>query len=407
MFDLCVVGGGMSGMAAAITAARCGSKVIIIEKNNKLGKKIYATGNGKCNIGNINIDYKAHYNSFSESYGYFLEKSCGMNPTEELIEFFNSLGIVTTDNRGYIYPNSMQASSVVWAMIDELKRLNVEVILGSTVTDIKNKTDYYIVVSSKDMISAKQIILACGGNSYSKLGGSMSGYELSKKIGHNITKLRPSLCGLITYEDTADITGVRIRSEAFLVWDDKIIFKEEGELQFTDYGLSGIMIFNISSRAGYALQKNKPVKVIVDFIPHIHKKDFDSIIYANKYRTVSGMLNSVINDKLAVYILDKEKVNPKTMISSMTKDTVITLLGKLKEYTFNIKDTKDYDSAQLTAGGVDINDITPETLMSKLQDRIYFIGEMLDIDGLCGGYNITFAVLSGIRAGNSSYDKNK
>lgn len=407
MFDLCVIGGGMSGMTAAITAARCGSKVIVIEKNNKLGKKIYATGNGKCNVGNLSIDYETHYNSFSESYGYFLEKSCGMNPTEELVKFLNSIGVVTTDNRGYIYPNSMQASSVVWAMIDELKRLNVEIMLGSIVTDIKDKTDFYVVDSSKGMINTKKIILACGGNSYSKLGGSMSGYELSRKIGHNITTLRPSLCGLITYEDTVDITGVRIRSEASLVWDDKIKFKEEGELQFTDYGLSGIMIFNISSKAGYALQKNKPVKVIVDFIPHIHKKDFDGIIYTNKYRTVSGMLNSFINDKLALYILDKEKIYPKTMISSMTRNTLMDLLGKLKEYTFNIKETKDYDNAQLTAGGVDINEIMPETLMSKLQDRIYFAGEMLDIDGLCGGYNITFAVLSGIRAGNSSYDKNK
>ena len=407
MFDLCVVGGGMSGMTAAITAARLGSKVLLIEKNNKLGKKIYATGNGKCNLGNTYIDYSCHYNSTDDNYIDFLLDSCGDMPTKDLTDFFASCGIYITEKNGYLYPNSMQASAVVWAMIDELKRLNVDIWLDACVENIHKKDDIFEVKTRDTIVKSKKLILSCGGNSYSKLGGSMVGYDIAKGLGHDIIPLRPSLCGLITKEDISSLAGVRVHSKASLICDASETHSEEGELQFTEYGLSGIMIFNLSSKVGKILKQGKSISVVTDLIPNISENDFYSIIQSNSNRTVLGMLNSIINDKLAGYILKLSNISPKDKISSLDKKALYDILCDLKKFNLDIVDIKDYDNAQLTAGGVDISKVSSKTLMSKIVDGLYITGEMLDIDGLCGGYNIAFAVLSGIKAGYCSYDKNK
>ena len=406
MQDLCIVGGGMSGMTAAITAAQMGSRVILIEKNNKLGKKIYATGNGKCNLTNKNMDYSLHFNSSNLKYETFLSASCGEDAYDKVIDFINTLGIYTTDINGYVYPTSHQASSVVWAMIDKMQELGVEIMLKTTVNNINKKENYFEIKTDDTTIKAHKVILACGGNSYSKLGGSMSGYNLAKDLGHKIISLRPCLCGLCTYENISFLSGVRVSAIAKLICNNNIISTEKGELQFTDYGISGIMIFNLSSKAGKLLTENKDVYIELNLMPEFSEEEYDKLIDNNQSRTIVGLLNSLVNDRIASYFTEKHKLSGKEKVTNINRQCIYEILNDLKKFTVRIKSTKDFENAQVSAGGVDISQINEDTFMSRLISDLYITGEMLDIDGLCGGYNITFAILSGLKAGYSSYDKN-
>ncbi len=405
MQDLCVIGGGMSGMTAAITAARKGARVIIIEKNNKLGKKIYATGNGKCNLTNTAMDFDVHYNSCYGDYVSFLEAGISDNATGQVIDFFNSIGVLTCDNKGYIYPASKQASAVVWAMIDELKSLGVEIVLDCQVEDIHKDSNTFNIITNKANYKAKKLILACGGNSYKKLGGSELGYNLSISLGHKVLPIRPCLCGLDTFEDISELSGVRAVGQANLLCDNEVVAEEKGEIQFADYGISGIVVFNISSRAGVGLNSGENVRVSIDLIPDIERTDFYKIIKTSEKRTLVGMLNGVVNDKIAGYVVKKANYNGKSRVNEFSIDELNLLFDDLKNFQLTISALKDYDTAQVTAGGVSLNEINPIDFSSKLVENLYIVGEMLDIDGLCGGYNITFAVVSGIKAG-SAYDKN-
>ena len=201
MYDLCVIGGGMSGMAAAITAAKAGRKVILFEKNKKLGKKLYATGNGRCNLTNMSVDLRRDFNSSYADYETFIRDAFGDGElTSKVIEFLNSIGISTVNvDDTYVYPASMQASAVVWALIDALNNYNVEIVLNTEIKDIVIDTDETYIVSHSDMkITSKKLILANGSKAYPSLGGNDTGYKLAKKLGHNIIQINPALCGLIT-----------------------------------------------------------------------------------------------------------------------------------------------------------------------------------------------------------------
>lgn len=402
MYDVCIIGGGASGMSAAIAAAKRGLSVIIIDKNNKLGKKLYATGNGKCNITNRNMDYKTKYHSMSENYIDFLNKCMGKSPYEDMIEFFNSLGLYTYENGDYVYPNSQQASSVVWAMLDKLKELGVKIVFKEEISTICKVDRGFVVKCVDDEIKASQVVLACGSRSYEKLGGTVEGYKLVRKFEHSIIKVRPALCGMLTEENTESLSGVRVRATAsVIINEENISFSEDGELQFTDYGISGILIFNLSSVVGRYLQGNKNVKIRLNLIPHISKEDIIRIYKNADNRTLLGFFNGFVNDKIASFFITKYNLNPKSNLKDIDFNIIMDIFEDISSYQFNINSLCDFDNAQICAGGVDIDEINPNNLMSNKVEDLYLVGEMLDIDGVCGGYNITFAVLSGLRAGNN------
>ncbi|MBQ8413175.1 MAG: aminoacetone oxidase family FAD-binding enzyme [Lachnospiraceae bacterium] len=405
MYDVCVVGGGIAGMTAAITAARQGKKVILIEKNNKLGKKIYATGNGRCNLTNTYQDYKLHYNSSFDEYIDFLN-SLSEEPCRDVLEFVDSLGVLTTDNKGYVYPASMQASSFVWAMIDELNKQNVKTVCNSPVKNIEQVNDEFLVSYNKDTIRTKNLVLACGGKSYAKLGGTDLGYELAESIGHSIVDVKPSLCGLITKEDISYMAGVRISgAKATLYKGEECISEEGGELQLTEYGLSGIMIFNLSSKVGRILDTDESV-ISLDLIYKVKDEAIENLIKVSQDRTIVGFLNSFINDKAAVYFVEKRGINTRAKLSDINMSIIKDIIKELRDFRVSITATKDFDNAQVCSGGVDLKDISYGSCMSKHIPNLYMAGEMLDIDGVCGGYNITFGILTGIAVGKSIYDKN-
>ncbi len=418
MYDLCIIGGGAAGISCAITAGRLGLKVLLIEKNNKLGKKLYATGNGKCNLTNDYMDLKMHYNSADKNYFHIIGKIYDdafskATPNVQIKEFVASLGLNTISNNNYIYPQSAQASSVVWAMVDELNHLNVDIRLKTEIIDITYKGSYFEIKSQNDAFKAVQTVLANGGASYAALGGSLSGYKLCEKLGHTINPIRPCLCGLKVKEDLTDIAGVRANSKISLYLNNKIISESKGELQFTKEGLSGICIFEISSNAGSILQEKEHPQIVVNLLDNddtdtTYNKFIEQISSeAHNHRTIQGFLNGFINDKLAYYACKLNKIDPKAKLVEIPGKLLLQLADTLKAMSFNINDLYDYDMAQLTAGGVSISEINSNTLESKIVNDLYITGELLDIDGICGGYNLTFAILSGIKAGKSAYVKNQ
>lgn len=410
MYDLCIIGGGVAGISAAITAAQKGMKVAIIEKDKKLGRKLYATGNGRCNLTNQYIDYEKCYNSSDKDYVDFLYSVMGDHAYEAVNDFCKSIGILTEDIKGYVYPKSFQASSVVWAMSDKLAELGVIIHFKTFIKEICRDNSLFILKAENEEFTCSQVILTCGGKSYESLGGTDSGYILAKNLGHNITTVRPALCGLTTKDAITKLSGVRTKAKISVYkdyeCDYELLVSEIGELQISDYGLSGIMIFNVSSQVGRLLEDNDDFTVTMDFLPGIDMSKIKEMYDVCGDRTVVGFLNTFMNDKLASFFASKILKDTKIKLKNIDYYDLEDLIHEIKNYDIEINGIKGYDQAQVCAGGVSINQVSYHTLMSVKEEGVYFAGEILDIDGICGGYNITFAILSGKKAGESAYDKN-
>lgn len=407
MYDLCVIGGGAAGISCAIAAARQGLKVIICDRNNKIGKKLYATGNGKCNITNHDMNLLYKYNSSGAGYADFLNRCLGEHPEKQIIEFCNFLGVLTYSSEGYVYPSSAQASTVVWAMLDCMKKYGVKIDFNSEIVDI-GKMDYHFVIKAKnEQITASQVVLACGGRSYPSLGGTTAGYRLAQLFSHTIIPVRPSLCGIETTEDLSAASGVRAHATARILSDDKCVSGvEKGELQIAEYGVSGIMIFNLSSLAGRLIADGMDAVISINLLPEYTREQIIGMYNISQDRTVIGYLNGFINDKLAKFFAARHGIDGSLKLVQSNKKQIERLIDELFDFRIHIKGLRSYDNAQVCAGGVDISEIDPYTMMSRLIDGLYITGELLDIDGICGGYNLTFAILSGIRAGNAAAKNN-
>lgn len=401
-YDVCVVGGGAAGMAAAIAAAEGGKSVCIVDKNKKLGKKLYATGNGRCNIANTDMT-AIHYHSADRDASSFLHICLGTEPNQVLFEFLHSIGIYERCVDGYYYPRSMQASSVVWAFSDRIRALSIATYCSEFVTDIQRRNDGYHIISGTEIV-ADQVILSCGGLSYPALGGCAGGTRLAEKFGIKCVPQRPALCAVITEEDTEAVKGVRVACAAQIA-HRTMSDRQAGELQITEYGLSGIMIFNLSSEIGRQLEQDKSVTINIDFLQEIQEKDF---LQRNEtiQRSIYGYLNSYLPDKLAMYILEACAQPPKQMLAELSDARMQEIYHRCKSFPFHVRAVKDYEHAQVTAGGISLQEINPETMECRAYPGLYVTGEMLDIDGDCGGYNLTFAILTGLRAGRACYDKN-
>lgn len=407
MYDVCIVGAGAAGLTAAVKAASLGLSVIIFDKNKKIGNKIYATGNGKCNLSNNFIKIDEHYNSVSGDHSAYLSYLFNKyNVNDTLRGFFDLIGLKTyADKNGYIYPCSNQASSVVWALKDYMLLHNVTIVENEEVIAIKSFENGYII----NDVKCRYLILACGGKSYSKLGGSDSGYKLSKSIGVNVTRLYPALCPLICNSSLCDADGVRIKAKARLLIDDKIEKEESGEIQITSYGLSGIAVFNLSSKANIALENGKKVEIEFNILENTGLSSEECVekLTKNSDKTILASLNGLTNEKLAIYALNKVGVNPKTTVNNLDITQLQCIINELCNCALKISSSKDFDMAQVTCGGVCLSEIIKESNESVNNKNLYIIGEMLDIDGICGGYNITFAILSAMQAIENIYDKNK
>lgn len=402
-YDVIVVGAGPAGMTAAIILSKAGMSVLVIEKNKKPGRKLYATGNGRCNLSNDYLDLDC-YNSRNE---YFPYQIISNDTYKKVNDFLYEIGVpVEAVRDGYYYPVSGQASSVVWAFADAMKKYNTGLALTEKCTDLQYKKSGYRVVTDKDTYFCSKLILACGGPAGTKLGGCRDGIMLGEKLGLISTYIAPSLCRLYVSENISGLCGVRSRAESWL-YDKEVLYQHtRGEIQFADGALSGIMIFNLSSQVQDILHKNGSPVIITDFAPDMSDEELKRYIcdYFAKfdYRTVNACLNSILSDKLAEYICIRNNINKITACSLSADEKIMTgLISDIKHMSFHVTKTGDMDDCQVTKGGIDTGQINPVNMKVKGSRGLYVIGELLDTDGICGGYNIMWAIATGMKAGES------
>ena len=384
-----IIGGGYSGVISAIYASK-NNEVTILERNNTLLKKLLLTGNGRCNYFNsvITLD---KFHSYNEN---LIEDIITMDNIEELDNFYTNLGLIPKIKNGYYYPYSNQASSVKDLLIGKLHELNINVKTNYLVESIEKKNNKFII---NNELEFDKIIVSTGGKAYPKTGSDGIGYELLKKFGHSITKLNPSLVQITSDNKyIKELSGIRCDANLSLFDKDKKIKEELGELQFTDYGISGICTFNISSYLRDGIDNKY---ILINFMP-IDIKSFNLFMNGSN-NTIFERLEGILNYKLIKVLLKLSgiKENEKWIdISSKQKED---LINNLFNYKVNITGTKSYDSSQVTAGGLDLSEININNMESKKVPGLFVTGEVLDLDGECGGYNLTLCFITGYIAGSN------
>ncbi len=385
--DIAIIGGGASGLTAAITAARLGCSVCILERLPRVGKKILSTGNGRCNISNANIDISRYHGDTA-----FAQAVLDKYSLQSVRDFFKSIGLEFCElEDGKLYPKSLQASTVLDMLRLEASRLSVEEITDFEVCNIKKEGNSFIITSKQGKkVFAKAVIMACGGKAAPSLGTDGSAYSLAEKFGHKTTKLLPSLVQLKCENTPKALKGVKHICRASVIVDKKLVKSEYGEVLFTEYGLSGPPIFQLSRIASGALSEKRSVYISLNLLPEYSESELFSILSKRKadfyYMSKEDFLSGIINKKIGFEICKK---------ASNTKDLAVLL----SNFEFKVSGTLSWGQAQVTAGGINCDDIYFESLMSKKLENLFFTGEILDVDGDCGGFNLHWAWCTGMLAG--------
>ncbi|HPZ09203.1 MAG TPA: NAD(P)/FAD-dependent oxidoreductase [Candidatus Eremiobacteraeota bacterium] len=400
--SLIIIGGGPSGLTAAITAKDRGIDTAIIEGNDRIGKKILITGNGRCNITNRSIDEKRYYSNNP----YFVKNILKTFTIEDTTNFFNSLGLpLITLEEGKMYPMSLQASSVVDILRLALKERDITIYCNARVKEIKkNKRGFKLITEDEKIYECKKLIMATGGKSAPGTGSDGSGFTIVKKLGHNIITPVPSLVQLkLNHRRLKSLSGVKFNGTVEIIVEGVMKRKEKGEILFTDYGVSGPPVLQISRIASLALSKGKKVNLKIDMMYNINKEFIENHIGSFSYRSISHSLTGIINKKLIPLILKEAGIdNIHKTCNELTWQEKESLLKLLKEWEFTVIGTNGFKNSQVTAGGVNTEEINENTLRSRVVSDLYFAGEILDVDGDCGGFNLQWAWSSGYVAGKSA-----
>lgn len=410
--DLIIVGGGAAGLMAAIAAKDFGTDVAIVEGNDRIGKKILVTGNGRCNISNRNIKYP--YTCFHSENSNFFEETLNKFTIKDTENMFLSLGLPLVElENGKMYPKSLQASSVVDIFRMALNDRQIPLYPNCKITSIDKKNKFILSTNNDDYsnFSCNKLILSCGGKSASKTGSDGSGYKLSKSLGHNIIEPLPGIVQLkLDYPYLKALSGIKFDGSVSIIVNDKILRTEIGEVLFTDYGISGPAIMQLSSYASKALYKNSKITIRLDMLPYESKEDiqnfFSSHFSTFDYREISSALIGIINKKLISTILKDAGIKDiHQPCSNIDWKYLNILINKFKRWDFNCIGTNGFSNAQVTIGGTNTLEVNNSTLESKLVENLYFCGETLDVHGDCGGFNLQWAWSSGYLAGKSASQK--
>lgn len=394
-----IIGGGAAGLMCAISAKKNNIDVTIYEKNNKCGKKILITGNGKCNYFNSEFTIN-HYNSKNID---ILEKIINEDNKNMVLKKFESIGIIPKIQNGYYYPVTNQATTIQSQLINEATFLGVKFEYECEVLDV-NYDNKFVIKTNKGIYYADKVVISSGSNSAPKTGSDGFGYELLKKFGHSIITPLPSLVQLKANEKfLKDWAGVRCDVSITHYENDKKLKKEFGEVQLTDYGVSGICVFQLSSKIVRGLYEGKKECICINFLPWL-KEDIKEFISKRntmmKNRNISELLDGILNYKLVNLILKKNNIQKNTIYEELSKNQINNLTSDLVNFKLNITGYNDFNSSQVTSGGVPLTEININNFESKKQSGLYIIGEILDVDGNCGGYNLGFAWISGMLSGN-------
>jgi hypothetical protein len=390
-----IIGGGASGMMAALSAGRQGYKTLLIEKNNKLGKKILATGNGRCNFTNVFASSK-DYNSD------FVLGALSVLSVKDTLKLFDDLGLMKLEEgQGRCYPASEQAQSIMDVIEEELKRLKVEILYEKEVRLVtKNNGLFKLDFTDSSSLISKNVIVATGGISLPQSGSTGDGYTIAKTFGHSITSLVPSLTRLkLKHQYLNEMSGVRFTNNLKLISDNQVIDEVYDDVIFNKTGISGLGILSLSKQANFSVNANKKTTVVVRLVDSNEEtllKRFNRLAY----KTVFNGLVGLINKKLIIPVLEEAGIkNYNRAVSSLNKQEVKKLIKILLGFEFEVIGSDGFDDAQVTSGGVNLEEVNKTTLESLLVEGLYFTGEVLDIDGKSGGYNLQWAWSSGYLAG--------
>lgn len=447
-----VIGGGAAGMMAAIEAARAGAIVTLIEKNPQLGKKLATTGNGRCNYTNLDMVDRIG-GKFRGFHPEFAASALDVLPPEAVLDWFRVIGVEPRFRGSYVYPNSDQASAVVDALREELHRLSVKVHYNAEVKSVQRVDAAYFLIQCTDaVVKADRVILAAGSKAAPKTGSNGDGYFIARKLGHSIVPYVPALCGIRCAGDAFKaLAGIRTEVALELVVDGHCVDREAGELQFVDYGISGIPVFQLSRYAAYALQEGKKAAVYINFLPGFTEgkvsaeaavRDSEQVSSAAEASMieVSGAQNTqntrkelrgsaaedpkdralqlfrqrqerlaerkmesfftgLLHQKLGQQLLRMANVRPELPVAELSEKQLRSLASLSVRFKAECVEMNGFQQAQVVAGGVDTSEVEPRTMASRLVPGLYFAGEVLDIDGICGGYNLQWAWASGYVAG--------
>ena len=392
IYDVCIVGAGFSGLVLAIKLARAGLLVCLAELNRVVGRRILSTGNGRCNFTNSRMGKDFYYSNHQLD---FIEDN-----HQEIIDFFKELGVFNRDFDGFYYPITNQAKTIRDALENEINNLGVDVFLDNRVTDI-SAGELFTVTTHRSVITAKRVCVASGGLSAATLGSSKFGYKMATKFNMKVTKLAPALVGTTSSDICLkDLAGVRALG--------KVSYRDascEGEIQFNKDGVSGYPIMCISRFIGLDELEKKLSDLAIDFVAFMAEEDLREELKKrfnrNGEATILSALNGISNEKVIQVVVSYARIYGDTIVSKLDDEDIDNLVYFFKHFTIRINGTKGFDNSQVTAGGVDLDGIDLSTMESKVCNGLYFTGEVLDVDGICGGYNLSWAFGSAAKAANA------
>ena len=400
------VGGGAAGMMAAIAASRHGSRVTILEKNPRVGKKILATGNGRCNYSNINTDVSHYYGGNPG----FAQSALSSFSVQDTLNFFEELGIQPkVEERGKVFPASGQASSFLDVFLYEMKNAGINVICDAEIKEITKKNSrFYIELENGELFSGDSVIISTGGKAMPSSGSDGDGYNFAKAFGHTVTNTFPSLVQLMLEGDFFKrIDGVKIVGTAEIIVDNRSMAMDNGDILFANYGISGPPVLQISRTAAAYISEGRKVYAKINIMDSISYDELKELLYKRfssaPEKSVEFSFVGLINKRLIPVILEQAGVRnirgPVADLSVSEKGSIVRILN---DWRFKIKGTKGWSSAQVTAGGVSTDEINPDTMESRITKGLFFAGEVMDIDGKSGGYNLQWAWSSGYIAGKNA-----
>lgn len=400
-----VIGAGASGMTAAIAAAECGAEVTIYEKNDRVGKKILATGNGKCNLGNLDFSMDRYYCQDREK----LNKIFRVFSVWDTVAFFENCGLMIRDRNGYLYPYSEQASSVLDILRMQLRRSGVKTVLETEITGVTysgEKEEFELTDALGKSSQFQRVIVACGGPASLKKSEGMNSFEIAQSFGHRINPIVPGLVQLKSDESFIKaLGGVRCQAQVQLWIDGHQADLESGEVQFTEYGVSGIPVFQMSRQAAYALDAHKDVRLQIDLFPEQEEHAFfymSRLRYeAQKDKALEDYLVGTANKKINMVMLKLAGLKPEMKAETAGFERIWELMKQYRALKIHIQDVNTMENAQVCAGGIDFSQVSTE-LESAFVKGLFFAGEILDVDGKCGGYNLQWAWTSGYVAGRNA-----
>ena len=393
-----IIGGGASGMAAALAAAEKETvQVILMERQARLGRKLSATGNGRCNLTNLNASGQGYHGEDAS----FSEYAISQFTPEQTLEWFRAMGLFTVaEESGRVYPYSDQANSVVDVLRFALEKPNIIQKLGFEVEKVKKTASGFRVESQEETVECDKLIIACGGLAGTKLGGTMSGYKLLRSMGHKCTKLRPTLVQLkSSWTGVVGLKGVRANCHAAILRDGDVFSESTGELQFTEYGLSGPVIFEVSRDV---CQGKGGWRCRLDFLPDISGEELRAELLRRKNTNLpaSELLTGILHNRLGRVLTQTAGIPANRGIAQLADYEISEAVRVVKAFDVALTEPMGMDSAQVTAGGIVTAEFDEQTMESRIVPGLYACGEVLDVDGDCGGYNLQWAWSSGRLAGH-------